>query len=62
MSYEVHFIGMPKEIMEKYNKKHFSYMGPPNNEYKLVLKVYVLKDAEKETNILSDVKNWRKLW
>ena len=57
MGYEVHFIGMPAETMEKYNKKHFSYMGPANNEYKLALKVYVLKDAEKETNVLSDVKN-----
>ena len=57
MGYEVHFIGMPAEIMEKYNKKHFSYMDPVNNEYKLAIKVYVLKEAEKETNILSDVKN-----
>ena len=57
MGYEVHFKGMPAEMMEKYNKKHFSYMDPINNEYKLALKVYVLKEAEKETNILSDVKN-----
>lgn len=57
MGYEVHFKGMPAETMEKYNKKHFSYMGPANNEYKIALKVYVLNKPEKETNILSDIKN-----
>lgn len=57
MGYEVHFKGMPAETMEKYNRKHFSYMGHANNEYKIALKVYVLNKPEKETNILSDIKN-----
>ena len=58
MGYEVHFKGMPAEVMEKYNKARFSFRGTINDEYKLALKVYILnkeKDDEK-TNPLSDVK------
>lgn len=60
MGYEVHFKGMPNEIMDKYNKKNKGIYGfSSNGEYRLSLKVYTLTPPETQENLsrVPDVKN-----
>ena len=61
MGYEVHFKGMPNEVMDKYNKKNKGiYSFSSNGEYRLSLKVYTLLKPEVPEGSLSrvpDVKN-----
>ena len=60
MGYEVHFIGMSNEVMDKYNKKNKGIYGfSSNGEYRLSLKVYTLMPPETQENLsrVPDVKN-----
>lgn len=56
MSYEVHFKGMPAEIMEKYNRKNKGMCGFHfNGEHRLSLEVFIMRKEEKPIDVKDGV-------
>lgn len=44
MGYEVHFKGMPEDVMEKYNKKNKFFTPSTHGENKLALEIFILRN------------------